>query len=159
MALNKNMPRKFIRSGKLGHNLYIMRGLPGSKKSDAALQIGGVIYSTDDFFMHHGVYQFDHSKLKDAHFWNQKRTWIALMKGAPSVIVDNTNIRAKQIKPYVEIGIEHMYNITLVEPNTRHRWDVDKLFEKVNRTIPKKVILRMKDSYEHDLTLEKILAA
>lgn len=43
-----------------------MRGLPGSGKSTTAKKLAGsegVVYSTDDFFMVKGKYQYDSSKI------------------------------------------------------------------------------------------------
>lgn len=148
-----------IYTGKEDYLLYIMRGLPGSGKSTLAKQIGGMIFSTDDFFMKNGIYQFDRSKIGIAHLWNRRRTKNTLRKKAPKVVVDNTNIRAREIEPYARYGVENNYTILLAEPETPHKWDVKKLAQINSHQVPEEVIQRMKNNYEKDLTLEKILGA
>lgn len=150
--------KTIIYAGEEDYQLYIMRGLPGSGKSTLAKQIGGVIFSTDDFFMKNGIYQFDMSKIGIAHLWNRRRTKNALIKKVQKVVVDNTNIRASEINPYARYGVENNYTIILIEPDTPHKWDVKKLAEINSHQVPEAAIQKMKDKYEKDLTLEKILS-
>lgn len=153
--------KAILYSGTSGgkHDLYIMRGLPGSGKSTCAREIGGEIFSTDDFFIRDGVYEFDPSKIGEAHEWNQRRTEKALREGMPSVVVDNTNTMAWEIRPYVELGMKEAYSIILAEPDTLYKWDVNVLAEKNGHGVPEEVIKKMMDRYEHDLTLDQILQA
>lgn len=55
--------------------LVIMRGVTGSGKSTVALAVAqgdkSKIFSTDDFFVKDGVYQFDPKQIGRAHQWNQ----------------------------------------------------------------------------------------
>lgn len=139
------------------NNLYIMRGLPGSGKSTVAKSYGGIVFASDDFFMKDGIYQFDFSKLEEARDWNRNRAKIALERGVPKIIADNTNTRAWEIKPYAILGIKNNYNIILVEPDTPHKWDVEKLAILNSHSVPIEAIQKMKERYEHNLTLDQIL--
>lgn len=61
-----------------GRVLVLLRGPPGSGKSTLARNIlmqnpGGVILSTDDYFIVNGRYQFDLAVLGEAHSWNHNR--------------------------------------------------------------------------------------
>ena len=48
--------------------LFLLRGLPGSGKSTLAESIGGIWVEADQYFINkEGEYQFDASKLKEAH--------------------------------------------------------------------------------------------
>jgi adenylate kinase family enzyme len=47
--------------------IYLVRGIPGSGKSTFAKSLGGTHFETDQFFMVDGKYNFDGSKLKEAH--------------------------------------------------------------------------------------------
>ena len=61
-----------------------MRGLPGSGKSFKAKKLAGdkgVVFSTDDFFMIGGKYQFDAKLLGDNHEKNYKRAVEAMKEG------------------------------------------------------------------------------
>ncbi|KAK5984223.1 hypothetical protein GCK32_022341, partial [Trichostrongylus colubriformis] len=61
--------QRCIREGH--HVMILMRGVPGSGKSYLANSLatnhGGVVYSTDDFFIRDGQYQFQPEKLEEYH--------------------------------------------------------------------------------------------
>ena len=100
--------------------LVIMQGPPGGGKTTVAIALkarlestkewpGSVqICSTDDYFMigHPltGFYKFEPDKLTKHHQSNQHRVLYLLERGI-TVIVDNTNIRAWEARPYVEMGM------------------------------------------------------
>lgn len=75
----------------MNRNLYIVRGLPGSGKSTFAKSLGGVNYEADMFFINeNGEYNFDPSKLKDAHNWCRHKAMDSMKSGEPIVVVSNT---------------------------------------------------------------------
>ncbi len=61
-------------------NLYIVRGLPGSGKSTFAKFVGDSFVEADMFFMKNGKYEFDMSKIRDAHSWclSTVRAWMQM---------------------------------------------------------------------------------
>jgi len=65
-------------------NLYIIRGVPGSGKSTFAKSIAKPwqIFEADQFFMKHGKYDFDFTKLRLAHESCKRRVhyWMLLLK-------------------------------------------------------------------------------
>jgi NEDD4-binding protein 2 len=136
--------------------LFIMRGLPGSGKSTLAKSLGGVVFSTDDFFMVDGEYQFDFEKLGLNHALNRKRTEEAMRNRIPVIVVDNTNTTAREIKPYVQLADEYGYRVELKMPETPWMWDLAILVEKNTHKVPMESLQAMKARFQHDLTLEKI---
>ena len=44
------------------------------------------------------------------------------------IIIDNTNIRIWEIKPYTIIALKFDYIVLVVEPRTAHKFDPEKLF-------------------------------
>ena len=136
--------------------LYIMRGLPGSGKSTLAKQLGGIIFSTDDFFMIDGQYCFDGSKLGLYHNLNQRRTEDAMRQKQPVIVVDNTNIEAWQMKPYVNLADKYGYKVEIRMPETPWMWDVDKLVQHNTHKVPLEVLQKMKDSFQHNIAVEQI---
>jgi len=153
------MAERQIYTGDSENKLIIMRGLPGSGKSTLAGSYGGLVFSTDDFFMKDGIYQFDPSKIGEAHLWNQERTKQAVNTGNPLVVVDNTNVCAWELRPYAEMGVDQDYSIFLAQSDAPHKWNVDRLSKLNSHGVRKEVIQKMKDSFEHNLTLDQILQA
>lgn len=131
-----------------------MRGLPGSGKSTLARAIAknkNHVYSTDDFWTE---CEFDYELLELAHNWNQQRVADALLAGVNNIVVDNTNVDVRSMKLYVELARKYNYTIVLVEPNTSFKWDVEVLVKKNCHNVPIDVIQKMRDRYEHNLTID-----
>ncbi|KAF4019858.1 hypothetical protein G4228_011498 [Cervus hanglu yarkandensis] len=110
-------------SSYVGLVLVLLRGLPGSGKSFLARTLqednpSGVILSTDDYFYINGQYQFDVRYLGEAHEWNQNRAKEAFEKKVSPVIIDNTNLQAWEMKPYVALSQKHKYKVLFREPDT-----------------------------------------
>jgi predicted kinase len=104
--------------------LYIMRGVPGSGKSHLALRLAGdpsKVFSTDEFFERmEGGYaaNWKMDRLFPAHKWNQRRVREAMQRGISPVVVDNTNIRIKEARPYVEMGVQYQYHMEIRESDS-----------------------------------------
>lgn len=133
--------------------LCLMRGIPGSGKSFFAKQLcetpkgdTSAIYSTDDFWQTSSGYLFNPHRLGEAHAWNKDR----VRKDTKSdiIIVDNTNIRLKEILPYLEIAAEHDRDVMIMESPTEWAWDVDECFKRNTHGVPRETIQRMKDRYQ-----------
>jgi predicted kinase len=104
--------------------VYIMQGASGSGKSTVAGRIAAgyassgllaKVCSTDDFFVKMSGYAFNPKRLGEAHAWNQDRFRNDLAKGDCDVlIVDNTNIKAWEARPYVEAAVAAGASIVFV---------------------------------------------
>uniref|UniRef100_A0A8D0DND1 NEDD4-binding protein 2-like 1 n=1 Tax=Salvator merianae TaxID=96440 RepID=A0A8D0DND1_SALMN len=150
------------RRRRFSKSLYLLRGLPGSGKSTLARQLKSefptaVILSTDDFFIQDGFYVFDPDALEAAHKWNQKRARKAMKNGKSPVIIDNTNIHAWEMKPYVIMALENNYEVLFREPNTHWKFNVRELARRNSHGVPRETIQRMKEQYEHDVTFHDVL--
>jgi hypothetical protein len=60
-------------------------------------------FEADMFFMKDGIYQYDPTKIKQAHEWCQRQTFNALANGK-SVVVSNTFTRLFELEPYFEMA-------------------------------------------------------
>ncbi len=100
--------------------VIIMVGLPGASKSTRAAEIlrvaesnnlRGAIYSTDNFFMVDGKYQFNGGKLSEYHARNFINYAMGLADGLDLVIVDNTNLVAAHREPYAKLARAMGYQV------------------------------------------------
>lgn len=88
--------------------VVLMRGVPGCGKSHLANQIEGtgVVLSSDDFFINHrGQYAFNPMLLSEAHDWNRKRAERELKGRVNPIIIDNTNLEAWEMQPYIFLAL------------------------------------------------------
>lgn len=106
--------------------LFLLRGLPGSGKSTLAESIGGIHIEADMFFMKDGEYQFDVTKLKDAHQWCQEgveKSMVGLNNPeitTKRITVSNTFTQEWEMKPYFELAEKHGYKVYSLICENRH---------------------------------------
>jgi len=105
-----------------------MRGVPASGKSTRARELVqddmNKIFSTDEYFEKdpRGYRAaWAHHKLGRAHQWNERRVEDAMRQGVNPIVLDNTNISIKEVKPYVKMAYEHGYDIQ-IEESTDDLW-------------------------------------
>lgn len=141
--------------------MYLLRGCSGSGKSTLAKKVapGAPIYSTDDFFMKSGRYQFDVKKLGKAHGWNQKRAEAAAKKGKGPIIIDNTMTRAWEARAYVEAALENGFRIKIKEPTTPWKFNAKELAKRNSHGVSEQIIAKQISHYEHGITVADILKA
>ena len=105
--------------------LILVRGCPGSGKSTFAKLLGGTHLEADMYFMKDDVYNFDVTRLKDAHQWCQNSVE-TVMKGwgsvlsANKVIVSNTFTQEWEMKPYYELAEKYGYKVYSLICENRH---------------------------------------
>jgi tRNA uridine 5-carbamoylmethylation protein Kti12 len=106
--------------------VYILRGVSGAGKSTMADKLRAgvtapdtcVTVSADTYFMQTGTYQFDPTKLGHAHGSSQRNFLAALQQGVGCVIVDNTNIKLRDMKFYIDGAKKFNYDWTIVQVET-----------------------------------------
>uniref|UniRef100_M3Y408 NEDD4 binding protein 2 n=1 Tax=Mustela putorius furo TaxID=9669 RepID=M3Y408_MUSPF len=151
-------------SSYVGLVLVLLRGLPGSGKSFLARTLqednpSGVILSTDDYFYINGQYQFDVKYLGEAHEWNQNRAKEAFEKKVSPVIIDNTNLQAWEMKPYVSLSQKHKYKVLFREPDTWWKFKPKELARRNIHGISKEKISRMLEHYQRFVSVPIIMSS
>ncbi|XP_051473041.1 NEDD4-binding protein 2 isoform X2 [Apus apus] len=146
----------------IGQVLVLLRGVPGSGKSYLARTLlednpGGIILSTDDYFYKHGQYHYNPDCLGEAHEWNRKRAKEAFEKRISPIIIDNTNIQAWEMKPYVTLAQQFKYKVMFREPDTWWKFKPKELERRNIHGVSKEKIRRMLERYEFCLTVSSIL--
>lgn len=149
--------------------MFISRGVPGSGKSFATRRVGNFVitqlqlpaelpifctFSTDDFWMDENGYNFNPSRLGEAHNWNQKRVEQACMKQVPFVAVDNTNTTYKEMKAYIYLAKFWNYEVCMVYPTTEWANDAVECAKRNEHGVPLETIQKMLDRFQNHATIE-----
>ena len=109
--------------------LFLIRGLPGSGKSTFATHIWNeyVVCEADKFFYDkEGNYNFDPSKLKDAHAWCKNEVEIRMKDHQvnnqyyPEIAVSNTFTQEWEMKNYYELAEKYGYKVVSLIIENRH---------------------------------------
>jgi len=125
--------------------VYILRGVSGSGKSTFTKKIkNSVVFSTDNFFYKNKKYKFDLKKLKEFHLRNFEEFKNSLKKRKRNIIVDNTNLIYKYVRPYIDEAKKEGYKVILVDFVPRGR---EYHFKRNIHNIPKRVISNQLKNY------------
>lgn len=106
------------------HQVFILRGLPGSGKSTIAYQLTGgneSICEADDYFKDaQGGYHHDPKKLSEAHAECLKKFKRLLGRGITPVVVSNTSCASWEFREYTTIAKEFGYLVHSMIVENRH---------------------------------------
>ena len=101
--------------------LYIVRGIPGSGKSTFAKQLTSNVFEADHYFIDdEGNYNFDPSKIKDAHKDCQDNVRYAMESSVSKIAVSNTSTQEWELQPYFELAKKYGYTVFSVVVENRH---------------------------------------
>lgn len=99
--------------------VVIMRSAPGGGKSTYVKKnlSDGTICSADDYHYVSGVYAWDPNKVWLAHKRCQEKFMRALEEDHKLIVVDNTNIKIKDLAFYYNQAKDFGYNIRIIRMN------------------------------------------
>ena len=100
--------------------LFLLRGLPGSGKSTLAKSLGGKHFEADMYFVRDGEYQFDGTKLKEAHEWCRSSVGGLMINEEPKLVVSNTFTQEWEMKPYFDLARNYGYRVHSLIVENRH---------------------------------------
>jgi len=100
--------------------IILFRGLPGSGKSSLAESLCKKVFSADMFFEKDGKYNFDASKLPQAHKWCVESVEQAMFDEVEIIGVANTFTTEWEMEKYFELAEDNDYRISTVIVENRH---------------------------------------
>ena len=109
--------------------LFLVRGLPGSGKTSLSNHIWNeyAVCEADKFFYDkEGNYNFDPSKLKDAHAWCKNEVEIRMIDHQnnpqyyPEIVVSNTFTQEWEMEDYFKFAEKYGYKVVSLIFENRH---------------------------------------
>lgn len=131
--------------------LILIRGLPGSGKSEMSRLLDGPTFAADDLFYERGdgVYEFDPQLLGHAHGLCQERTLKALSNGGSPVVVTNTFSQRWELEPYLLMADKTGARVTVVDLFDGGLTN-SQLAARGLHGVPVERIAEMRSRWEHD---------
>lgn len=131
--------------------LILMQGSPASGKSwiaraiQEAPSLTGYIVSADYYFTDaEGNYKFKPDELHTAHMIAQYQCEELMKRGEETIIVDNTNIKKRDIRKYVILANTYGYFIQVVRVQCERKLqELQQAERNARKPIPKEVIEEM----------------
>jgi predicted kinase len=130
--------------------LTLVRGLPGSGKSTFANWIWNeyVICEADKFFIDkEGNYNFDATKLSEAHKWCKEQVEIRMKDNQvnpqfyPEIVVSNTFTQEWEMQSYIDLANQYGYTIFTIIMENRHG-------NSSIHNVPEETINKMRNRFE-----------
>ena len=126
--------------------LYLVRGIPGSGKSTFAKNLVDekdyCHKEADMFFVDRdGNYNFEPSKIKDAHQWCQEEIDFLMRLEHSPLAVSNTFTQEWELQPYYELAIKYGYYVTSIIVENRHEGTNE-------HGVPDEVLTKMRERFE-----------
>lgn len=140
--------------------LIIIRGASGTGKSTIASHLQNLldapIHEADNFWLRSwfggqndsgcSEYKFDPKKLGQAHMWCQLNVEKQLHEGVKTVIVSNTSMALREMRPYLNLAEEYGYEIEVIR--TPGPWDASVLFERNVHGVPLATLEKQISKYQ-----------
>lgn len=128
--------------------LIILRGLPGSGKTSFAYHMfSNNVFEADQYFYDdEGGYNFDASKLGEAHKWCQSEVEKLMRMSddtqyGKEIVVSNTSTTEKELQPYLDLADKYGYKVISLIVENRHG-------NKSVHNVPDETIEKMKNRFE-----------
>ncbi len=109
----------------MSRDLVILRGLPGSGKSELAKLLSEdgryPVFAIDDYFTDaNGVYQFKFDENFKAYEHCQSRTEQAMNSAVPKIFLDNVFSLEWEMEPYFKLAGHYQYRVHVLTVENRH---------------------------------------
>lgn len=130
-------------------DLILIRGVSGSGKTTLGKTIlrcvssdDPDVISADDYFIDkNGDYNFDPTKLKEAHNDSEQRCATKMKNGFSRIVVANTFTQEWEMEKYYEMAKRYGYRVFSVVVENRHEG-------KNIHNVPEEKLIKMKERFE-----------
>lgn len=133
--------------------LIIIRGLPGSGKSQLAKQLAdtmhGVIASVDQYFMRSGDYVFKRSGVAHSYGFVQGQVDAFMQKGEPVIIADGVHQSLTDIEAYRALAQKYNYELEIKMPDHAEAFDPKTCYEHSEHKVPFYIIRHIANHFQH----------
>jgi len=143
--------------------IVIIRGLSGSgKRTVADFMCDGdtdecrrvAISANDYFYNEEDEFEFDSSKLKDAHHWCLREVEVCALQGYDLIVVHNSFTRRWEVEPYFRIAEKNGYRISVLSMYDSGLNDMQ-LANRSEHTVPLHSIRNQRKRWELDVFREQ----
>jgi len=101
--------------------LTLLRGLPGSGKTTFAKTLEGLHIEADMYFINeNGEYNFEPTKIKDAHKWCNELVEEWMRGEQDKIVVSNTFTQEWEMESYYEMAKKYGYHVFSIIVENRH---------------------------------------
>ena len=126
----------------MNRELFLIRGIPGSGKSTLAKSLGGKHIEADMFFTTvSGKYEFDATKIKDAHSWCQNMVGSWMSDDEQRIVVSNTFTQEWELQFYYDWAKEFDYKVFSLIVENRHSGEN-------LHNVPQETLSKMRNRFE-----------
>jgi predicted kinase len=108
--------------------------------------LGKAICCADDWYMRNNIYNWNAKYLNDAHNWCQRKCRRFMQKDISPIIIANTNITERIMRPYVDMAEDFGYITYFIVIENRHG-------NKNSHGVPEETIEKMKERLMNNIKL------
>lgn len=141
----------------MSKSLILVRGLSGSGKTWLADMIVGSdttnrtsLCADDYFYDDSGKYEFDHTKLREAHEWCISETRETMQDGVDVICLHNNFTRKWEAEPYFKMAEEFGYQVQVISLYDSGKNDKD-LADRSPHDISERAIQKQRQQWELDV--------
>lgn len=134
--------------------LVVLRGIPGSGKSQKAREIAteykGTIVSVDNYFERNGEYKFLDTEISRAYGYVEGQVDILMQQQTQLIIADGIHQSEKHLRGYQALADKYGYELEIQYPDGEHIFDVEHCFRHSIHRVPRRTLQKIKDRFERE---------